>query len=328
MAFLRRPFRALPAIVLWLAAGLARAAAPATETGVREFVAQRYPAARAALESAVRQDPSDARAAAFLGRVFFEENEPERAAAWLEKAAALDPASSAHPYWLGRALAQQAIRSSMFVRATLAGRIRRAFQRSVDLDPANLDARIGLVEFYLRAPGFMGGSLARAKTEAEEVRRRDPLRGHRAMARLYEQQKRWDLAAAEYRQAIAEFPSSREPYVWMERGAIDRKDWESAFASMDRLRETFPDDALPLYETGRIAGLSGRQLERGEESLRRYLAGRPPRDPEPSVALAHAQLARIAEKRGDRSVARREAAEALRLDPGLLDAREAAARLR
>ncbi len=315
-------------MVLGLAAGLARAAAPATETGVQEFVAQRYPAARAALESAVRDDPSDARAAAFLGRVFFEENEPARAAVWLEKAAALDPSSSAHPYWLGRALAQQAIRSSMFVRATLAGRIRRAFQRAVELDPANLDARIGLVEFYLRAPGFMGGSLARAKNEAEEVRRRDALRGHRAMARVYEQQKLWDLASGEYRRAIAEFPASREPYVWMERVAIDRKDWESAFASMDRLRETFPGDALPLYETGRIAGLSGRQLARGEESLRRYLAGRAPRDPEPSAALAHAQLARIAEKRGNRDAARREAAEALRLDPGLLEAREAAARAR
>ena len=271
---------------------------------------------------------ADARAAAFLGRVFFEENEPDRAALWLEKAAALDPASSVHPYWLGRALAQQAIRSSMFVRASLAGRIRRAFQRSVDLDPANLDARIGLVEFYLRAPGLMGGSLARAKSEAEEVRRRDPLRGHRAIARVYEQQKLWDLASAEYRRAIAEFPSNREPYVWMERSAIERKDWESAFASMDRLRDTFPGEALPLYEVGRIAGLSGRQLERGEDCLRRYLAGRAPKDPEPSIALAHEQLARIAEKRGDRVAARREAAEALRLDPGLLDAREAAARVR
>ncbi|MCA1610539.1 MAG: hypothetical protein LC780_06695, partial [Acidobacteria bacterium] len=175
---------------------------------------------------------------------------------------------------------------------------------------------------------FMGGSIVRAKSEAEEVRRRDPLRGHRAMARVYEQQKLWDLASAEYRRAIAEFPSNREPYVWMERGAIERNDWESAFASMDRLSQAFPSDALPLYEIGHIAALSGRQLERGEDSLRRYLAGRPPADPEPSVALAHAQLARIAEKRGDREAARREAAEALRLDPGLLDAREAAARLR
>ncbi|MCA1609615.1 MAG: hypothetical protein LC780_01815, partial [Acidobacteria bacterium] len=77
-----RPFRTPPAIALWLAAGLARAASPATETGVREFLAQRYPVARAALESAVRQDPSDARAAAFLGRVFFEENESDRAVRW------------------------------------------------------------------------------------------------------------------------------------------------------------------------------------------------------------------------------------------------------
>ena len=320
--------RAALTVLLCLVTTVARAAAPSTDAGVRDFLAQRYPAARASLEAALREDPSDARAAGFLGRVFFEENESERAIEWLEKAAALDPKSPAHPYWLGRALGQRAIRASVFARASLAGRIRRAFQRSIDLDPDNLDARIGLEEFYLRAPGFMGGSVARAKSEAEEVRRRDALRGHRAMARVYEQQKLWDSAAAEYRRAIAEFPSSREPYIWMERSAIDRKDWDAAFRSMDRLLEAFPRDAVPQYEIGHIAALSGRQLERGEACVRRYIAGPQPKDPEPSLALAHARLAQIAERRGDREAARRESLEALRIDPGLVEARDTAARVR
>ncbi len=316
------------ALLICLAAGAARAGTPLTEAGVREFQAQHYPAARALLEAAVREDASDARAAGFLGRVFFEENEAERAIPWLEKASALDSKNPEYPYWLGRSLGQQAIGASMFTRASLAGRIRRAFQRSVDLDPDNLDARIGLLEFYLRAPAFMGGSFARAKSEAEQVRRRDRLRGHRAMARLYEQQKNWEEAAAEYRKAIAEFPPSREPYFWMSRSAIDRKDWDAAFRGMDRLLELFPRDAVPLYETGRIAALSGRQLELGEDCLRRYIAGPTPKDPEPSLALAHARLAQIAERRGDRETARRESHEALRLDPGVLEARETWSRVR
>ncbi|MEO8191390.1 MAG: tetratricopeptide repeat protein [Acidobacteriota bacterium] len=315
-------------LTLSLCAAHSRAAGPSTEAGVRDFLAQHYPAARASLEAALREDASDPRAAEFLGRVFFEENEPQRAVQWLEKACALDPRSAEHSYWLGRALAQQAIRGSMLTRASLAGRIRRAFQRSVDLDPENMEARTGLIEFYLRAPGFMGGSVARAKSEAEEVRRRDALRGHRAMARVYEQQRLWDSAAAEYRKAIAESPSSREPYIWMERSAIDRRDWDGAFRGMDRLLEVFPRDAVPLYEIGRIAAISGRQLDRGEACLRRYLAGPPPKDPEPSVALAHARLAQIAERRGDREAARREAGQALRIDPGILEAREIAARVR
>lgn len=329
MPFLAHARRTAVFGLLFCLCGIATSAGgAATEAGVREFLAQRYPAARSLLEAALREDPSDARAAGFLGRVFFEENESERAIQCLEKAAALDPKSPAYPYWLGRALTSQAIRASMFTRASLAGRIRRAFQHAVELDPDDLDARLGLMEFYLRAPGFMGGSVARAKSEADEVRRRDALRGHRALGRVYEQQKLWEPAAAEYRKAIAEFPSSRDPYLWMERSAIERKEWDAAFRSLDRLLEAFPRDAVPLYEIGRVAALSGRQLERGELCLRRYIAAAPPKDPDPSRALAHARLAQIAERRGDGESARRESLEALRIDPGLAEARETAARLR
>ncbi len=229
---------------------------------------------------------------------------------------------------LGRALATQAIRGSLVKRAALAGRIRRAFARAVELDPADLRARYALVEFYLIAPGFLGGSVPRARAEAEEIRWRDPLRGHRAFGRIAEREGRRDLAAAEYERAIREFPASADPWYWMEREAIDRKDWAAAFDAVERLLRAHPQEAAALYEFGRLATLSGRELKRGEASLRRYLAEHDPKDPEPSLALAHDRLGDIARRKGDREGARGEYAAALRLDPGLLDAREALGKLR
>ena len=261
------PRRAAGVLLILLGALQSRplpAAAAETEAGVRLFLTQRYPEASSALSAAAGADPSDARAAKYLGRVYFEENEFERAAVWLEKAVALEPGSSESVYWLGRALAGQAIRGNMLVRVRLAGKIRRAFARAAQLDPANLEARVALIEFYLRAPAFLGGSVAKARSVVEEVHRRDPLHGHRVAARIYEHEMRLDLAAAEYDCAIREFPSSPGPYSWMERAAIDRKDWPAAFESMDRLLRAQPQDVPALYEIGRIASLSGSELDRGE----------------------------------------------------------------
>lgn len=296
------------------------------ESGIRLFEAQRYADARTALETAAKQHPADSRAAEYLGRVLFEESLPEAAARELERAAALDGASSSIQYWLGRAYGEQAVRGSMLVRAKLAGKVRRAFERSAELDPANTDARMALLEFYLRAPSFMGGSLAKAEREAEEIRRHDPMRGHRAAARLHESRKRWDLASAEYEAAARDFPSRPEPYYWMEQSAFERKDWSAAFAAMSRLERALPEESGALYETGRIAAQSGRELERGEAALRQYLEREHHGDQAPAE-MARLRLGEVLEKRGDRRGAREQYVAALQIDPLLTEARQALARL-
>jgi tetratricopeptide (TPR) repeat protein len=310
-----------------LAPFFARADTASLEAGARAFEAQSWQEALEKLSSAVKEEPSNERAAELYGRALYEENELPRAVEWLERATTLDPASSSASYWLGRAYGEQAIHGNLMLRARLAGRIRRAFERALELDPDNADARIGLLEFYLQAPSFMGGSFEKARALTDDLRRRDPFRAHLAKARLEEHRKRRDLADTEYEAAIREFPRRPEPYFWIERSAIDRKDWPSAVESMERLLRARPDDPVALYEIGRIAALSGGDLERGEASLKRYLEHSPKGD-EPSRADAHARLAEIDERRGDRDGARREYRAALELDPGAAAARRALAKLR
>jgi tetratricopeptide (TPR) repeat protein len=297
------------------------------DSGVRLVEAKRYAEARPVLEKAVRERPEDARAAEYLGRAFFGERQPEAAARWLEKAAALDSSSSSISYWLGRAWGEQAVRGNVFLRAKLAGKIRRAFERAIELDSANVDARVALLEFHLRAPSFMGGSLEKAGIEAEEIRRLDGFRGHRAIGRIHESRKRFDLAVVEYEAAIRDFPARTNPYYWIEDVAVDRKDWPAAFSAMERLRHAIPEDAEALYEIGRLAAISGRELERGEACLRRYLE-QDPAPGEPTHALARMRLGEVLEARGDRGGARTEYAAAVQLDPGLTEARHGLLRVR
>jgi tetratricopeptide (TPR) repeat protein len=320
---------AAASLLLAAAAALAQASPPAggLDAAIRLFEAHRYAEARAALETLVVERPGDATAALYLGRTCFEQEMPEAAARSLERAAALDPSSSTVQYWLGRAYGEQAIAGNLLVRAKLAGRVRHAFERAVELDPSNVDARMALFEFHLRAPSFMGGSVEKAVVEAEEIRRLDPFRGRRAAGRLHENRKRYDLAALEYEAALHEPPPRPNPYFWMEDAAIERKDWPAAFAAMDRLERAFPEDAEALYEIGRLAAISGRELDRGEAALHGFLDRDPP-PPKPSFAMAHWRLGQILERRGDRGSAKREYEAAIRLDPLLTEARLGLARLR
>ncbi|HEY6844125.1 MAG TPA: hypothetical protein VI391_08160 [Thermoanaerobaculia bacterium] len=106
-------------------------------------------------------------------------------------------------YRRGVDLGEQAMHASIFRRAGLAIKARQEFERAVQVDPDFIDARVALVEYYLRAPVFLGGSDHKAIAQAHEIMKRDPAEGHRAFALIYEHQKKHAEAAKELEMAAA-----------------------------------------------------------------------------------------------------------------------------
>jgi tetratricopeptide (TPR) repeat protein len=299
---------------------------PKTDEGVRLFDAGRRSEARAALEAAAREDPKDARAAVYLGRIFLAQEDLDNAVLWLEKAVALDAASSDNQLWLGRAYGSKALKANVFQQASLAGKLKKAFEKAVELDSNNIDARFGLIDFYLQAPSIMGGSVEKAREQAAEVGRRDGLRGHRAVGRIAEYEKNFDAALAVYARAEKEFPGKREPFFWMTNLYSKQKEYGKAFDVMEKLLIQQPAELLACFQIGNLASQSGERLDRGQECLELYLA-REPKKTEPSLATTHLVLGRIYEKKGSRDLARREYEAALKIDPALKDAQAALKKL-
>jgi len=300
---------------------VAGAAGSKSEDGVRLFEAGRLPEARTSLEAAVREDPMDASALFYLGRTLLAQNDPGSAASSLEKAIALEPSHSVFHLWLGRAWGQLALDSNVFKQASLAPRIKKEFETAVALEPADVEARLDLMEFYIQAPGIMGGSLEHARRQAEEIRRIDSLRGYRASGRMLEYEKKVGAAAAEYDRAAREFPERIEPALWAENLWIEKKDFGMAFAAVDAYRTRNPSSMPGCYQLGRLAALSGERRESGADCLKQYLAYTPKPD-EPGLAWAHLRLGQIQEKTGDKMGARREYEAALEIDATLKEARE------
>jgi len=316
------------AALAFLAAALLAPAADAgaatcrLEEGSALFDARKFAEARRALEPCAA---TDGKANVYLGRAWIAEGDFEHAIPPLEKAVALEPKSSDAHMWLGRALAQKAQKANVFQQASLAPKIHRRFEEAVALDPGSVEARLSLMDFYLLAPGIMGGSVAKAREQAAEIRRRDPLKGYLASGRVAEHEKQFEAAEAEYEKAAREFPQKREPYLWRASLAAKQKQYGRSFDILESLLKAQPGDETVYFTIGRFGAQTGERLDRAEECLKHYLQHEPGKD-EPALSSAHYQLGVLYEKKGDRPAARREWHQALALDPNHSAAKEALAK--
>ena len=320
------------AVALWLLtlaaqfAGAQVTHVQALEGGVALFEQQRYAEAKARLQRVAESHPEDARAAYYLGRIALMEGNAKEGAQWLERATKADPESARYFRWLGRAYAREALRANKLRGAMLAGRVRGALERAVALDPANIDARTELMQFYLAVPGIVGGSVSKAKEQAAEIAGLNGYRGRIAEGMIAEREDRDEAAREAYQSAIEEYPDSAAAYYAL--GALHRRAgaFADAVATYRTLLERQPRERAAYYHIGRTGSLSGEHLDEAAAALRRYLDS-PPRDDDPSLASAHYRLGIVYERMGDTTQARREYATTLRLDPSQKDARHAMKRL-
>lgn len=149
---------------------------------------------------------SDAATNFLLGRDYFSLGDFKKATGSLEKATAEDPSNSDYQDWLGRAYGRRAETSNPLFAPAYASKARQAFEQAVTLNPKNSEALSDLFDFYLEAPGFLGGGYEKAMGVADQMAAVDPAEGYFAKAQLA--QKRKDLQEAELhlRQAIASAP--------------------------------------------------------------------------------------------------------------------------
>jgi len=325
-----RSSKAVPALFIlgWMLGSprLAAAGEPELAQAIQLFEARKFAEAKAALQSIVRLDPRSSQAAYYLGRSYFNQEEFDDAASWLEKAVGLDSASSVYHQWLGRAYAQRAIRASLFKRPSLARSVRQEYEKSVALDPENLEARFDLIQFYLVAPGIMGGSTEKARAQAAEIAKRDALKGHRASANIFEAEKKLGDAEQEYLAAVQTNPQSKEARFWLGLFYQGQNRHDKALEVFEAMLKMDPSDAGAYYQIGKIGAISGKNLERAEECLKLYMQREPP-EGNPPLPWAHYRLGMVYEKKGRKDLARQEYEAALKLQPGHKEAKEALKKL-
>jgi tetratricopeptide (TPR) repeat protein len=261
------------------------------------------------------------------GRAALNRGDADAAADLLEKAVAQWPNSAEAHYYLGSAYGAKAQKANPFSAASLAGKTREEFEKAVALNPKWIEARLGLAEFYIFAPGIIGGSFDKALAQAAEMKTLDPLQAHRVTAMVYSAQKKPELAKKEYLDAIQERPNNPKPHQYLGQFlANTEKNYPAAFSELETAVKLDPSYMPPLFQIGRTAAASATNLARGEEALKRYLTTTP-KDGEPPLANAHYWLGAIYEKQNRKPDAKREYETALKMNPGLQMATDALKRV-
>jgi Flp pilus assembly protein TadD len=153
---------------------------------------------------ALLREPHLTGAEAFFvtGADYFMLGDYKKATESFEKAWALEPADSKYAHWLGRGYGRRAETSSPFLAPVYASKARVYFEKAVMLDPSNDEALNDLFDYYLEAPGILGGGYDKAEHIAKQIAQRNPAEGHFAEAQLAENKKQFDTAEEQFRRAI------------------------------------------------------------------------------------------------------------------------------
>ena len=214
------------------------------------------------------------------GRNYFMLGDFKKATESYEKAVAAEPSNSEYEHWLGKSFGRRAENSSPFTAPGLASKARQHFEKAVALNPENQEALSDLFEYYLEAPGFLGGGVTKASKLVETMRTRDPAEGLWAQARIAERRKDFSTAEERFRQAIAASPKQVGRVIDLAKflsrqGRLEESD--ETFQAAERLA---PNTPKVLYHRAETYIKAGRNIDAARVLLKRYLAATlSPEDP-------------------------------------------------
>jgi tetratricopeptide (TPR) repeat protein len=238
-----------------------------------------------------------------------------------EQATQEDPSNSDYEMWLGRAYGLKASQANMLSAFSLAKKVHVAFERAIQLNPANVTAMSDLGQYYVDAPAIVGGGLDKAQALAAKLMPRSPAKGHRLLAMIARKNKDMVTAESEFKAAVSAGKTSE---AWVDLGLFYQQlsQYDKAAAALQSSVEANRAKNAALVDAASIFTDMRRQLDLAERLLRDYLAS-PAKSEDAPAFKVHEQLGNLLKLRGDSSGARREYVAAAALASNYGPARKA-----
>ena len=284
----------------------------------------KFDEAKAAVQALLAKNDRDDTALHCMGRIYVEMDKPGDAIGWFEKAISANDKVSAHHLWLANALGEQAPHTNRLKLPFLARRVKSEFDKAVALDSSSVDARHGLIMFYSQAPGMFGGDMNKAKSQAREIEKLNPMRGHVEMGILLESKDKDTVnAEREFKSAVEAFPDSTLGYNNLAQFYRRQKRYDEAVAIYESLLKVRPDAANAHLNICYNLALSGEDPDRAAREVREWLANPPKNAPMPNISFAHYVLGMAFERQTKKDSARAEYQTAVTINPRNKDAKKA-----
>lgn len=241
---------------------------------------------RESLKVLSRMDQKAPPVAALMGQNCLMLGDARQAVEFFDKAAEAEPANASYRLWLGRAWGRRAERANPISALTYAAKARANFEKAVQMNPRDREAVGDLFEYYLNAPGFLGGGLDKAAALADQIGKRDPVEGHWAHARVAEKRKEFGSAESQLRRAVELAPHQVGRVIDLAKFLSRRGRFEESERSFAEAQRIAPDSPKVLYARADTYIHSGRNIDRARELLKQYITSKlTPDDPPRNEAV-------------------------------------------
>jgi len=316
---------------------------------------------RAIAQSKLKASADDAEANYMMSQVLLAWDDPGAALPYAEKAVKLSPQNTAYRWGLAQILGEQAERANVFRQIGLARRFRSETETILKLDPKHVEAHYGMMMYYFKAPGIIGGDKKKAYLEAEEIGKIDRGKGYVAQARLAGEAQQPETIEDLYKAAIEADPKLVDAYtslihltVTKDRASdverygrhliaiepkrtvgynaltwsfVKQKRWADLDQILAEAEAAIPDDFVPYYVAANTLLASKDDLPKAERYFRKYLSQEREAGT-PSHALAHWRLGLVLEQQGRKADAIAALETAVKADASLEQAKKDLRRLK
>lgn len=159
-------------------------------------------------------------------------------------------------------------------------------EKAAQLDPSNFEVVDDLFDFYLQAPGFMGGGLDRAEKLADVIGRRDPAEGAYDRARIAEARKQYGPAEHYLKRATELAPHQVSRLLELAKFLAKQGRYEESDRAFVQADKVAPDSPKVLFTEASTYIKFNRNVDSARQLLKKYLSSSnlTPDDPPKSEA--------------------------------------------
>jgi tetratricopeptide (TPR) repeat protein len=205
------------------------------------------------------------------GRAAYGMAEYRSAAEYFEKFIQREPSSSTGYHWLGRSYGRRAETSFPVSAPRYASKARQSFEKAVELNPANGEALNDLFDYYLHAPGFLGGGLDKAQALLPRIKALDVAEHEFALANLKEARKDFQGAEKHLRRAVELAPKSVGRILDVAVFLARRGRYSDSVTCLGEAQKIAPKHPQVLFQTARTYIEAKQNLPAARALLEEYL---------------------------------------------------------
>ena len=224
-----------------------------------------------ALNALVPMQSRTAAANLLIGKSYYMLGDFKKATDAFHQAASMDPGNSEYHHWLGRAYGRRAESGNPLTAPGHASKARQNFEKAVQLDPKNSEALNDLFDYYLQAPGFLGGGLDKAQALLPKIKAIDSAEFSFAQAQIAEKRKEFTTAEQQLRRAVELAPRQVGRVLDLAKFLLRQGRVPEGDALMSHAAKIAPNDPKVLFEQASVYVQSKRNLGEARKLLKAYM---------------------------------------------------------